>query len=117
MKKKICNILMMAVAMVAATSCYDEQEGNDFDTRLPDVEIVIPESAYSGSLGQIITIEPIVKSEIADADLEFFWEVNGARTNESGRAFFAPLVNDDEQGRILTYTCKLDYNCWMEFNH
>lgn len=110
MKKKICNILMMAVAMVAATSCYDEQEGNDFDTRLPDVEIVIPESAYSGSLGQIITIEPIVKSEIADADLEFFWEVNGARTNESGRAFFAPLVNDDEQGRILTYTCKLDSN-------
>ena len=68
MKKKILNIMMMAIVAVAAISCYDEQEGNDFDTRLPNVEIVIPNITYSGSLGQVITIEPQVKTEIPEND-------------------------------------------------
>ena len=110
MKKKIFNIMMMAIVAVAAISCYDEQEGNDFDTRLPGVEIVISNSAYSGSLGQTITIEPQVKSDIADSDLEYFWEVSGDRSNECGREFYASLVDNDKQGKTLTYTCKLDSN-------
>ena len=101
---------MMAIVAVAAISCYDEQEGNDFDTRLPGVEIVIPNSAYSGSLGQVITIEPQVKTEIPENDLDYFWEVSGNRSNDFGREFYAPLVSDDEQGKTLTYTCKLDSN-------
>lgn len=110
MKKKILNIMMMAIVAVAAISCYDEQEGNDFDTRLPDVEIVIPNTTYSGSLGQIITIEPQVKTEIPENDLDYFWEVSGNRSNDFGREFYTPLVSDDEQGKTLTYTCKLDSN-------
>lgn len=102
--------MMMAIVAVAAISCYDEQEGNDFDTLLPDVEIVIPKTSYSGSLGQVITIDPLVKTEIPDSDLDYYWEVSGARFNESRREFYAPLVNDDEQGKTLTYTCKLDSN-------
>lgn len=102
--------MMMAIVAVAAISCYDEQEGNDFDTLLPDVEIVIPNTSYSGSLGQVITIDPQVKTEIPDSDLDYYWEVSGARNNESGKEFYAPLVNDDEQGKTLTYTCKLDSN-------
>lgn len=101
---------MMAVVAVAAVSCYDEQEGNDFDTVMPDVEIVIPNTAYSGSLGQTITIEPQIKTEIAESDLEYYWEVKGERLNASNREFYASLVNDDEQGKTLTYTCKLDSN-------
>lgn len=110
MKKKIFNIMMMAIVAVAAISCYDEQEGNDFDTRLPDVEIVIPNTTYSGSLGQVITIEPQVKTEIPENDLDYFWEVSGNRSNDFGREFYTPLVSDDEQGKTLTYTCKLDSN-------
>ena len=110
MKNKILSVFFVAVAAVAVVSCYDEQEGNDFDTLLPNVEIVIPNAAYSGSLGQTITIEPIIKSEVADTDLEYFWEVKGARSNDEGRAFYAPLVNADEQGKNLIYTCKLDSN-------
>lgn len=110
MKKKILNIMMMAIVAVAAISCYDEQEGNDFDTRLPDVEIVIPNTTYSGSLGQVITIEPQVKTEIPENDLDYFWEVSGNRSNDFGREFYTPLVSDDEQGKTLTYTCKLDSN-------
>lgn len=110
MKKKILNIMMMAIVAVAAISCYDEQEGNDFDTRLPNVEIVIPNITYSGSLGQVITIEPQVKTEIPENDLDYFWEVSGNRSNDFGREFYAPLVSDDEQGKTLTYTCKLDSN-------
>lgn len=101
---------MMAIVAVAAISCYDEQEGNDFDTRLPDVEIVIPNTTYSGSLGQVITIEPQVKTEIPENDLDYFWEVSGNRSNDFGREFYTPLVSDDEQGKTLTYTCKLDSN-------
>ena len=101
---------MMAIVAVAAISCYDEQEGNDFDTRLPNVEIVIPNITYSGSLGQVITIEPQVKTEIPENDLDYFWEVSGNRSNDFGREFYAPLVSDDEQGKTLTYTCKLDSN-------
>ena len=101
---------MMAIVAVTAISCYDEQEGNDFDTRLPNVEIVIPNITYSGSLGQVITIEPQVKTEIPENDLDYFWEVSGNRSNDFGREFYTPLVSDDEQGKTLTYTCKLDSN-------
>lgn len=101
---------MMAAITLGAASCYDEQEGNDFDTRLPDVEIVIPNSAYSGSLGQTITIEPQVRSEIDESDLEYRWEVSGNRSNEFGRGVYVPLVNEDQQGKTLKYTCKLDSN-------
>jgi len=110
MKNKFLNISLMVSMALTTVSCYDDQEGNDFDTSLPDVEIVIPNAAYSGSLGQTISIEPQIKSEIDDSDLEYFWEVSGARLNGQGRDFYVPLVDDDKQGKTLTYTCKLDSN-------
>lgn len=110
MKNKFLNISLMVSMALTTVSCYDDQEGNDFDTSLPDVEIVIPNAAYSGSLGQTISIEPQIKSEIDDNDLEYFWEVSGARLNGHGRDFYAPLVDNDKQGKTLTYTCKLDSN-------
>ena len=114
MKKKILNIMMMAIVAVAAISCYDEQEGNDFDTRLPDVEIVIPNTTYSGSLGQVITIEPQVKTEIPENDLDYFWEVSGNRSNDFGREFYTPLVSDDEQGKTLTFHHYHSRHHWLD---
>lgn len=103
-----------AFALLAMTfalaGCYDDQNGLDHDVTMEDVVITIPESAYSGSLGSTISITPEVKTSIAATDLEYHWEVSGARTNSQGREFFASLVNDEAQAETLNYTCHLDSN-------
>jgi len=101
-------LLYMAATLALLASCYDDKGGNDYDTALPDVEMTIPETAYSAALGSTITITPDVNTTIAEDDLEFLWEVNGDVTNEHGRSYYAPLLNDDEQGKVLNYTCHLD---------
>lgn len=99
--------MLSALALLA--SCYDDRGGNDYDTELPDVEMIIPEDAYSAALGEQITITPEVNTTIDENDLEFKWEVLGTSLyNDQGRNYFTPLVNDDEQGKVLTYTCHLD---------
>lgn len=100
----------MAALLPLLAACYDEQDGNDFDTVMDEVSIVIPETAYSGSLGSTIAIEPKIATGIAEEDLEYFWEVNGARFNSHGRKFFTSLVDDEAQGRTLNYVCHLDSN-------
>lgn len=110
MKRNIYNIIMVLMSLTFFTSCYDDQNGNDFDTVMSDVLIVIPETAYSGGLGQTITIEPQVNTDIPESDLEYYWEVRGSRYNDQGRAFYASLVDMDKQGKTLNYTCKLDSN-------
>lgn len=102
------GILCLACALMA--SCYDDQDGNDFDSTMPNVLITIPESAYSGSLGQAITIEPVVSTTIDESDLEYIWEVKGARYNDQERQFFVPMVDDELQQRTLNYVCHLDSN-------
>lgn len=110
MKKNIFSILILLAGLFMLQSCYDDKGGNDYDTALPDVEIVIPETTYSGSLGQSIKITPTIKTMIDAADLEYHWEVDGNITNSQGRGTFSPLVNDDQQGESLNYVCKLDSN-------
>ncbi len=90
------------------TGCYDEQEGLDHDVNLPDVSIVIPQTAYSGSLGDQINITPIINTTIDEADLSYHWEVQGEQTNSYNRKTFSSLVDPASQGRTLSYTCHLD---------
>ena len=107
------RIFKTPIALIAAllfTACYDDKGGNDFDTPMADVEIILPSDTYSGSIGQSITITPEIATDIPDKDLTYHWEVKGARSNEYGRSFFAPLVNEDKQQRTLDYTCHLDSN-------
>lgn len=107
--KHLIIYTLSLVTLLSLCGCYADKGGNDFDTVLPDVEITIPEDAYSGSLGQTITVTPTIKSDIDNADLEYHWEVNGAVLNpETGREMFSPLVPDDQQAQTLTYTCHLD---------
>lgn len=110
MKYKITNILFLVCGMALLASCYDDQGGNDFDSVMADVEIVIPQSAYSASLGETITVTPQIKTDIAANDLEYCWEVKGERYNSQGRGFFASLVDSVEQTETLRYVCKLDSN-------
>lgn len=98
--KHLIIYTLSLVTLLSLCGCYADKGGNDFDTVLPDVEITIPEDAYSGSLGQTITVTPTIKSDIDNADLEYHWEVNGAVLNpETGREMFSPLVPDDQQDR------------------
>lgn len=110
MKKNILSILLLMTGLFILQSCYDDKGGNDFDSAMPDVEIVIPETAYSGSLGQSINITPIIKTAIDAADLEYHWEVNGNVRNGQGRETFSSLVDAEQQGETLNYVCKLDSN-------
>ncbi|MGI6233201.1 MAG: PKD-like family lipoprotein, partial [Prevotella sp.] len=103
-------LLLTAVCSLSLTSCYDDEGGNDYDTALPDVSITIPETAYSGSLGDTITIDPIITTDIDEDDLEYHWEVKGARTNSYERRIFVSLVDSDKQARQLSYVCHLDSN-------
>lgn len=106
MKKTHLYILSLLALLV---SCYDDKGGNDFDTVLPDVIMEIPEEAYSAALGSQITITPLIETTIDENDLEFKWEVLGTELyNSQGRNFYSPLVNDEEQGKVLNYTCHLD---------
>ena len=99
----VCSVLGMA-------ACYDNQSGNDFDVALPDVHIEIPASAYSASLGETITIDPVVTTTIAEDDLQFIWEVNGDSVNAQGKKAFLPLLAEEEQSRTLNYTAHIDRN-------
>lgn len=110
MKKNIIIYLCLATILTLC-GCYDDKGGNDFDTVLTDsVEINIPKTVYSGSIGETITIEPQIKTNIPESDLRYSWEVNGERKNANWRHFYAPLVNEDKQQRKLEYVCKLDSN-------
>ena len=106
--KKFYLSIMVALGMM--TSCYDDKGKNDFDSPMDDVEMIIPETAYSGSLGETIHIEPIVKTAIPESDLEFMWEAKGDLYNDQGRATFSPLVDTDSQAKDLDYICRLDDN-------
>lgn len=111
MKKYILNILLLMGLTLCLGSCYNNQDGLDHDTYMPNLEIVIPHTAYSGDLGSTIEITPIIKNDEIDAsDLEYHWEVCGERYNSSGRQFFTDLVSEDQQAQTLKYVCKLDSN-------
>lgn len=107
---KICKVAMMAVLALSLASCYDDEGGNDHDSVMDDVEIIIPQTAYSGNLGETLTVTPEIKTTIDAKDLEYHWEVKGSIYNSLGREQFVSLVNDDEQGKVLNYVCKLDSN-------
>lgn len=77
---------------------------------MPDVEMTIPETAYSAGIGSVISITPDVKTSIPETDLQYKWEVRGEMFNEHGREAFLPLVSAEEQGKELRYTCHLDTN-------
>ncbi len=100
----------MIVALGLMTGCYDDKGGNDFDSPMEDVEMVIPESAYSASLGETIHIEPVVKTSIPESDLEFMWEAIGSIYNEQDRSTYSPLVDTESQSKNLDYLCRLDDN-------
>lgn len=105
--KKTYIFILSTLALFA--SCFDDKGGNDFDIDMPDVEMIIPEDAYSAAIGEQITITPIVNTTIDESDLEFNWEVlTTSLYNSQGRNYFAPLVNDDAQDKVLNYTCHLD---------
>lgn len=103
-------ILSTIAACLMLAGCYDDENGNDYDTVMPDVEMTIPEAAYSAGIGSVISITPDVKTSIPETDLQYIWEVEGEKRNEHGRATFLPLVPDEEQSKELKYTCHLDTN-------
>ncbi|MGM9700235.1 MAG: PKD-like family lipoprotein [Prevotella sp.] len=108
------KIFLLAAVLPLLAACYDDQDGNDFDTSMAEVSIVFPNDAYSGALGSTITVDPIITTEIPETDLEYIWEVNGARLRETSngtkRNYFVPLLNDEDQGKTLHYVCHLDSN-------
>lgn len=107
---KYIKTLLFAGLVMLLSGCYDDKGGNDYDSVLPDVSITLPETTYSGSLGDKISITPTVTTNIDAIDLQYIWEVCGERFNASGRSVFVPLVADSLQGKDLNYTCKLDSN-------
>ncbi|MGM9727204.1 MAG: PKD-like family lipoprotein [Prevotella sp.] len=112
MKKS--KIFLFAALLPLFAACYDDKGGNDYDTAMAEVSIIIPDDAYSGALGSKISVEPVINTTIPEADLEYCWEVKGARQREThsgvNRSYFVPLVNDEEQGKTLNYVCHLDSN-------
>lgn len=110
MKKYITKIVSVVSVLLLTTACYDDQNGNDYDVALPNVHIEIPASAYSAALGETITIDPIIKTDIPEEDLQYFWEVNGDSVNSQGQKAFLPLLAEEEQARILNYTAHIDRN-------
>jgi hypothetical protein len=102
---KYIKTLLFAGLVMLLSGCYDDKGGNDYDSVLPDVSITLPETTYSGSLGDKISITPTVTTNIDAIDLQYIWEVCGERFNASGRSVFVPLVADSLQGKDLNYTC------------
>lgn len=96
--------------LVCLTGCYNNESGNDFDTTLQEVNMVIPQNTYSASLGECITIVPEVTTDIPESDLEFIWEVDGDLFNKNGRDAFFPLMPEGERTKVLNYICHLDEN-------
>ncbi len=107
---KYIKTLLFFVAVLLLSGCYDDKGGNDYDSVLPDVSISLPETTYSGVLGDKISITPSITTNIDASDLQYIWEVCGERFNAQGRKMFVPLVADSLQGKDLSYTCKLDSN-------
>ncbi len=103
-------LLYISLAATSLTACYDDKGGNDFDTPLDDVEMIIPETAYSTGLGSTITITPEVTTTIPESDLKFYWETLGDKLNDLGEKTFSLLVPEEEQAKVLTYTGHLDDN-------
>ena len=103
-------ILTAVAACLMLAGCYDDRNGHDYDTVMPDVEMTIPETAYSAGIGSVISITPDVKTSIPETDLQYKWEVRGEMFNEHRREAFLPLVSAEEQGKELRYTCHLDTN-------
>ena len=101
-------ILTVVAACLMLAGCYDDKNG--YDTVMPDVEMTIPETAYSAGIGSVISVTPDVKTSIPETDLQYRWEVKGEMSNEQGREAFMPLVPAEEQGKELRYTCHLDTN-------
>ena len=110
MNKVNVKLLLSLFIPLLMGSCYNDMGGNDFDTVLPDVSIVIPAEAYSTGIGSQITIVPEIKTDIDTTDLKYYWEVRSDSTNERGSKIFRSLVPDSQQGKILHYTGKLDAN-------
>ena len=92
-------ILTAVAACLMLAGCYDDRNGHDYDTVMPDVEMTIPETAYSAGIGSVISITPDVKTSIPETDLQYKWEVRGEMFNEHGREAFLPLVSAEEQGK------------------
>lgn len=109
-RKQLFRIVTIVSVAFGLTACYDEQDGNDYDVSQADVHIEIPENAYSASLGETITIEPIIETTIPEEDLEFLWEVNGDSVNSQGKKAYLPLLAAEEQARVLKYTAHIDRN-------
>lgn len=108
--QRYLSIISAIVLSLSLSACYDDQGGNNYDTLMPEMRIQIPQSAYSGGIGQKITIEPVVQTEIPETDLKYIWEVKGNIKNQFGYLTFRPLLPEDLQGRKLDYTCRLDSN-------
>lgn len=108
--QRYLSIISAIVLAMSLSSCYNDQGGNNYDTLMPEMRIQIPQSAYSGGIGQKITIEPVVQTEIPETDLKYIWEVKGNVRNQFGYQTFRPLLPDDLQSRNLSYTCQLDSN-------
>lgn len=102
--------ILTGLLFICVTGCYNSEGGNDFDTVLQDVRMIIPETTYSASLGETITIVPEVVTEIPENDLEFIWEADGDLINESGRNVFSPLIPEGERTKVLNFVCHLDDN-------
>lgn len=59
-------ILTAVAACLMLAGCYDDRNGHDYDTVMPDVEMTIPETAYSAGIGSVISITPDVKTSIPE---------------------------------------------------
>ena len=108
--KQLYYTIFCLLTLPFLASCYDDEGGNDFDSPMQDVTMVIPGTAYSGSLGSTITITPEVETDIPESDLQFIWEANGDLVNEVGRETYSPLLPEEQWQKVLTYTCQLDDN-------
>ena len=108
--KQLYYTIFCLLTLPFLASCYDDEGGNDFDSPMQDVTMVIPGTAYSGPLGSTITITPEVETDIPESDLQFIWEAQGDLVNEVGRETYSPLLPEEQWQKVLTYTCQLDDN-------
>lgn len=78
------------------TSCYNDKGGNDFETEMPDVVMLLPKSTYSVMKGMTLNIQPIIESEIDESDLAYVWQVCGDAYNKNGRKYFMDIAEGKE---------------------
>jgi len=91
MKKVILSSLVFLMSL-GLVGCFDDKGGNDFESEMPDVKMVLPKSTYSVMKGMTLNIQPIVESDIAESDLKFTWQICGDGYNKNGRKFYRDLV-------------------------